>query len=108
MVESQCFMKIEIASEQPSEGCPIGSYGCKAENCSNTCFCEDHCSWKMCKLKEQDMPPKSCIAHTDLKWHFDQQKNYWRAKKEGIDGNILKITKLVLSGVSCHWNPFCF
>ena len=66
---------------RPSDGCPIGSYGCDNEDCPNTCFCGDHCSWRKCKLEK---PPQSCLIHSNNKWVYDFDRNFW---KSTLDGN---------------------
>ena len=71
---------LAIAS-RPSGGCPIGTFGCGEKKCPNTCFCEDHCSWKKCRLEN---PPQSCLYNTKLKWDFDGYRNHWKSVIRGI------------------------
>ena len=73
-------ISLETAVDRPLDGCPTGTYGSENVECTNTCFCEDHCSWKTCKLKE---PPKTCLAHANRNWEYDEQKIYWRTKIKG-------------------------
>ena len=63
------------------DGCPIATYGCRDNECPNTCFCADHCSWKKCKL---EIPPKNCLTYANRHWKFNQQTNYWRTNLDGI------------------------
>lgn len=74
-------MKLDIATDRPSDGCPISTYGCDDHICPNTCFCEDHCSWHKCKLKT---PPLSCIAQENRKWDYDSRTKSWKIILEGI------------------------
>ena len=89
-VYSDISMKLDIATDRPSDGCPVGTHGCGDVICPNTCFCEDHCSWKKCKLKNQ---PLGCIVHENRKWDYDHQANFWRIRLEGI---VVNITDLFL------------
>ena len=74
-------MKLDIATDRPTNGCPVGTYGCEDVICPNTCFCEEHCSWNSCKLKN---PPMSCIFHANSKWEYDHHTHFWRRSSEGI------------------------
>ena len=65
---------------RPLDGCPIGTDECNGDGCPNTCFCEDHCSWKICKLEK---PPKNCLMHTNRKWHYNQRNYYWETTWKG-------------------------
>ena len=78
--------KLDIATDSPADGCPIGSYGCGDAICPNTCFCEDHCSWKKCKIRN---PPLSCIENGNRKWDHDYHSNFWRASLDGIFISLL-------------------
>ena len=73
-----------VIAYQPSSGCPIGSYGCEStgdeKGCPNTCFCEDHCSWKKCRL---DRPPPSCLGDDKHEWDFNGKTQYWRRVLNG-------------------------
>ena len=71
---------LEPARDRPPDGCPINTLGCKNHTCPNTCFCEDHCSWKKCRLEN---PPKSCVADSIRKWYFDDGKKYWKTILQG-------------------------
>ena len=76
-----CLLLGLLTALRPSDGCPIGTNGYQSKECANTCFCEDHCSWKNCKLDE---PPQNCLMYANLKWDYDQQRNYWKSISEGI------------------------
>ena len=45
-----------------------------------TCFCEDHCSWRLCRLHQ---PPEKCLADRHSEWVWDAQNMYWVAQKKG-------------------------
>ena len=72
---------------RPSKGCPRGTI-----DGVFTCFCEDHCSWDMCRLNE---PPELCLENTFSScdscssWEWDSIRNYWTAQ-----GIWLTTTKL--------------
>ena len=97
--------KLDLAADIPPGGCPFGSYGFGTHDCEyegadtkcdapNTCFCEEHCSWKRCKI---DKPPQSCLQHAKREWVYNPERKYWRTNLKGklppnrIDGNSLKI-----------------
>lgn len=71
---------------QPLDGCPVGTIGCEDEGCPNTCFCEDHCSWKKCKLEQ---PPQKCLSDSNLQWKYDHRKKYWITDLRGIFLNLI-------------------
>ena len=80
-------MVLDLAADIPPGGCPLGSYGfgihddCKFEcDAPKTCFCEDHCSWKRCKI---DKPPQSCLAHANREWIYNPEGKYWRTNLKG-------------------------
>ena len=77
-------MELDVATDRPTDGCPIGSYGCQDDKCLNTCFCENHCSWKKCKHKS---PPQWCLVHTKSGWNYDSRTHSWRAGVKGICRN---------------------
>ena len=91
----QIYMKLDLAADIPSEGCPLGSYGFGIHDCGfdvrdpnayvqcdapDTCFCEDHCSWKRCKI---DKPPQSCLTHAKREWVYIPEGQYWRTNLRG-------------------------
>ena len=76
-LNSHNYTILDSETDRPLDGCPLGTNGCGNVACPNTCFCEDHCSWKKCKL---DKPPNSCLKHTRRTWVYDRQKGYWRTK----------------------------
>ena len=83
-------MKLDLAAGIPPRGCPLGTYGFGIHDCNedhdlecdvpNTCFCEDHCSWKRCKI---DKPPQSCLAHAKREWVYNLERKYWRTALKG-------------------------
>lgn len=55
--------------------CPEGtSYGTGRYD---TCICEDHCSWDICRLHEA---PEECLIGVDSRWVWDYQKEIWVAQ----------------------------
>ena len=57
-----------------------------------TCFCEDHCSWRMCKLR---IPPPECLpsALVETEWTWDDKNSYWIAK---VKGNNFLISLIII------------
>ena len=64
-----------LTKPRPVEGCPIGTF-----DGISTCFCEDHCSWEICKL---DKAPSSCLPDKNFHWSWDSESLYWRTKDSG-------------------------
>ena len=60
--------------------CPKGTIECKEVGCSNTCYCEDHCSWEKCFL---EVPPSQCLLGTSGGWKLNTRKMYWTAEVTG-------------------------
>ena len=60
---------------RPSSGCPKGT----VEGIT-TCFCEDHCSWEVCRL---DRPPYRCLPRINTAWVWDSEKLFWTAQETG-------------------------
>ena len=58
-----------------------------------TCFCEDYCTWKKCKL---NIPPVECLPTESIasKWVWDLSKSYWVAQVKGID-NLISLSTCV-------------
>ena len=76
-----------LIASRALDGCSSGSYGCEDDGCPSTCFCEDHCSWRKCKLTE---PPQSCVKNSRRIWIYDQRRNYWKTAWAGI---LMKLPK---------------
>ena len=55
---------------RPATGCPSGTH-----ESLHTCFCEDHCSWEICRLRN---PPKKCFS-SQAKWAWDAVISAWVA-----------------------------
>ena len=64
---------------KPLGGCPKNTLGCNTPNfgCPNTCYCEDHCSWKKCTLYS---PPYQCLTGIDGEWVWNDKRQYWVAQ----------------------------
>ena len=43
------------------------------------CFCEDHCSWDVCRLQK---PPEKCLSGTNSSWVWDYEKMHFTARKK--------------------------
>ena len=58
----------------PDNGCPSGTF-----KGIDTCFCEDHCSWEICRLTN---PPKECLSRITGKavWSLDDNADGWVAQ----------------------------
>ena len=58
----------------PFGGCPPGTF-----KGINTCFCEDHCSWEICRLIN---PPNGCLSRieTEAYWLWDNNEDVWVAQ----------------------------
>ena len=76
------MIKEALIPEPIVGGCPSGTF-----NSLNTCYCEDHCSWKTCRLSE---PPQNCLSDIGAKaaWAWDTQKNVWVAQGINKISNI--------------------
>ena len=63
-----------LIPKPPTSGCPSGTF-----NSLNTCYCEDHCSWKTCRLS---IPPQKCLSNIigEAVWAWNSQKNAWVAQ----------------------------
>ena len=60
----------QLIPSRPPTGCPSGTV-----DGITTCFCEDHCSWSICRLKN---PPKSCPGVES--WKMNSFDTYWIAQ----------------------------
>ena len=59
---------------RPKTGCPNDTF-----DGLSTCFCEDHCSWEVCRLIN---PPYNCISNIQGKvvWAWDTIGETWVAQ----------------------------
>ena len=66
--------KAEMIPKRPASGCPSGTF-----NSMRTCFCEDHCSWEICRLIT---PPHNCLSRIDGEaiWSWDALNDAWVAQ----------------------------
>ena len=81
----QCFISIEdavndtsyfaIIPKRPQLGCPTNTYGCSGDDCNDVqnCFCEEHCSWKKCRLVNA---PENCLKDVKSNWSWDKKKRF--------------------------------
>ena len=56
---------------------PLRPYdGCYEGTIDNgfTCFCENHCSWEICRL---NVPPSECLPTNNTKWVWNSEKLHW-------------------------------
>ena len=60
--------------KRPTSGCPYGTF-----DSLNTCFCEDHCSWDICRLVN---PPNGCLSRIkgEVIWVWDNNEDAWAAQ----------------------------
>ena len=58
--------------KRPIDGCPNGTF-----DSLYTCLCEDHCSWKTCRLL--DPPDKCLISIFGAVWARDSARDAWVA-----------------------------
>lgn len=74
---------LAIIPKRPKSGCPTNTYGCSGDDCNNVenCFCEEHCSWKKCRLVNA---PKNCLRDVKSNWSWDKKKRFWVAQIKGI------------------------
>ena len=72
---------------RPSEGCPEGTI-----DGITTCFCEDYCSWNICRLKH---PPINCPMVMSWQWYSDGM--HWMAQSNISEPLVLdsKLTYFV-------------
>ena len=81
-----------LIPKRPKEGCPENTYGCVGNDCnalqSQTCFCEEHCSWAICRLddpKSSDLSNEEhCLREVKGRWVWDPQQLYWVAQILGM------------------------
>ena len=74
--------RIAYVNEYGNPQCPEGTIDC--EHCNNDrgmCFCEDHCSWEICRLHRA---PHKCLSTADSNWVWDSKNMYWVAQMAGI------------------------
>ena len=74
MIIAENAFKRELIPKRPDNGCPEGTF-----DSWQTCFCEDHCSWEVCRLVN---PPQSCLSKIDGKteWGWDNLTEAWAAQ----------------------------
>ena len=69
--------------------CPLfGTYTIGPFGTLQTCFCEDYCTWRKCKL---NVPPVVCLPTNSIasEWAWDPVKSYWVAQIKGKENLIL-------------------
>ena len=62
----------------PESGCPLGTF-----KGIDTCFCEDHCSWEICRLIN---PPYGCLSRigVEVYWLWDNNEDAWAAQRGNV------------------------
>ena len=72
-----------LIPKRPNYGCPKNSYGCIGNDCNSPgiCFCEEHCSWKKCRLFDI---PLDCLREVNSVWNWDLKQKFWVAQLGGI------------------------
>ena len=92
-----------LIPERPKGGCPSRTYGCMDGDCTaqqkQNCFCEEHCSWQICRL---DRGPDQCLEEVKSSWTWDSNKLYWVAQFGGISSDcVFKVSNIsILMGVN--------
>ena len=68
---------------RPHKRCPEKSFGCSGEDCNRpqTCFCEEHCGWEVCRVFEY---PEECLTEVKSVWVWNSKKQFWAAQLGGI------------------------
>ena len=68
------YIKEALIPKPPEHNCPPGTF-----RGIDTCYCEDHCSWKTCRLVN---PPRNCLENiaAEAVWAWDANKNTWVAQ----------------------------
>lgn len=66
---------MEALPLRPSDGCPEGTF-----EGIETCFCKDHCSWRICRLND---PPRDCPKV--MSWQWDSLGLHWVARGKNMD-----------------------
>ena len=74
----------DLIPKRPSTGCPEGTF-----DGETTCFCEDHCSWNVCRLQ---FPPDYCSTSQKSPWAWNTQGKFWVV--QGGNTNMLVIRSL--------------
>lgn len=74
MITTETTIKRKFVPKIPDSGCPPGTF-----KGIDTCFCEDHCSWEICRLIN---PPKDCLSRIDggAAWLWDDIEDAWTAQ----------------------------
>ena len=82
LVATENSINNELIPQRPKSGCPEGTF-----DGMETCFCEDHCSWEVCRLLK---PPQKCLASMiGAIWAWDREGEAWRAQGNEDDGTVL-------------------
>ena len=85
-------LDLDLIPRRPENGCP-NKKPYKNVYDFQTCSCENHCSWDLCRLHD---PPGQCLAGTGSTWKWDILKSSWVAQVvQGIKllvFNILECT----------------
>ena len=54
-----------------------------------TCYCEPHCSWAMCRLES---PATDCLVDQRSTWKWNPEKRYYMAQKmNGVSYTLIQI-----------------
>ena len=92
-LQKLCFLYNSTTSsylipKQPEKGCPENTFGCSGGDCNipTTCFCEQHCSWEVCRIVDY---PEDCLDIVKSVWKWDSKKHSWVAQVEGKNMNIV-------------------
>ena len=82
--EARAITNQDRIPRPPKIDCVEGTVEYEISNCTkcppHTCFCEDHCSWEVCRL---DRPPYRCLPRINTAWVWDSEKLFWTAQETG-------------------------
>ena len=66
---SEFSIKTELNPSYSPNKCPSDTFDGKS-----TCFCEDHCSWNVCRLGK---PTNYCSTNLRNPWGWDSSRKHW-------------------------------
>ena len=83
MAEDYSISDAMIPRPNMLDPCPTGTHHKKLSSSFETCRCEEHCAWNLCRLT---VAPDDCLQETNSEWQWDGVKNAWVARIR--QGNI--------------------
>ena len=94
MLPKECFdtflvkeydLDVNLIPRSPPNGCKVAKKRSKLGTFAQTCSCEEHCNWDLCRLVA---PPIDCLRGTNSMWQWDDRKVAWVAQTVQ-NGNIM-------------------